>query len=240
MNLRATSLLLTRPERAALRFQSECEARLGRFAHVVVSPLMKIVPLPFEDPPGSNDIPIFTSENGVAVLAERDFVPDHPVWCVGARTALRAQDAGFLVAGVEKDAENLVNRLLSSHPAGALVHVAGRHRRGDIVGRLCAAGHDARVVEVYDQAARPLSGPASRLLQSDETIVAPLFSPRSARLLAQEAGERRAVVHAICISEATRAAWSARDGEICLTAPSPDAEGILQTMVRLFDADTSA
>ncbi len=240
MNLRETSLLLTRPETAAKRFQSECEERLGRFARVITSPLMEIVPVAFEGAPGPGEAPIFTSENGVAALSARGPAILEPVWCVGSRTALRAREAGYSVAGTEKDADSLVDRLLSNESAEAFVHVAGRHRRGDIVARLRAAGRGARVMEVYDQVTRPVSEPARRLLQRSEPIVAPLFSPRSAMLLVEAAVERRAVVHAICISAATRAAWSVLPGETCLVAHTPDSEGVLQAMVRLFDADTSA
>ncbi|SNT22569.1 uroporphyrinogen-III synthase [Tropicimonas sediminicola] len=240
MNISRTTLLLTRPETASLRFRDEAEARLGAFGAVVVSPLMEIVPVAFDLPEPLPANWVFTSAHAIPEIAARIDVRGRKAWCVGVRTAQTADSAGFEICSVEPDVTSLCARIRAARPAGLILHAAGHHRRGDLAGDLNAAGLQAQTVTVYDQQARALSQAARDCLMTPGDVLAPLFSPRSARLLGNSASGRVARLHAVAISQAAAEEWEAMPGERLATARTPDADAMLKAMVSLFDADRSA
>ena len=117
--------------------------------------------------------------------------------CVGTHTAQVARDAGFDVREGNGFAEGLLP-LIAAAPV-PLIHPHGRHL--------------ARVLPVpgmvvYVQQAVPLTGEAQQLLAGPAPVVLPLFSPRSAALVAAAAGGARAPLWPVAISDATLAAWN--------------------------------
>lgn len=239
MNLNDASLLLTRPRPAALRFVAQVEEKIGHFATCLQSPLLRIVPLRMDRPPEVDEEILFSSENAVEVLCASQPADGRRAWCVGARTASRAAEAGFCVLATARTARDLSNELVRARPTAPLVHVAGRHRRGDLAGTLLQSGLTARTAIAYDQVPEPLSVDAISLLQGTGDVVAPVFSPRTAHLLRQAAEGRRARLHVVAISEAA-SVLPPRAGEIRRIASTPDADGVLRAMGSLFDADRHA
>lgn len=241
VNLDDTTLLLTRPETAALRFRAQVEAAPVLFAATLIAPLQEIVPLAIADPPRPGEEVVFTSENGVRALCGRGGTAQGGMaWCVGPRTADCARTAGFDVLRTCATAAELAAVLLRE-PAGApLVHVAGRHRRSELAAGPGAAGRAFRTVVAYDQRQVPLSDAARALLQRPVDVLAPVFSPRSAGLLAQAAQGRRARLHVVAISEAAVREWQPVAGERLSIAASPNAAGVIAAINRLFDADRPA
>jgi uroporphyrinogen-III synthase len=205
------TLLLTRPEAAAQRFREELRGA-GLDLPAVISPLQRIVPLMPRPvlPPGAQLI--LTSENAVASL-DIPLTGRH-AWAVGPRTAEAARNAGCTVTVAAGDAESLVAEILRQGPAAPLVHLRGRHARGEIVARLAAAGLTAREAVIYDQAAQPLGPEARALLRRPVAVIAPLFSPRSAALLDREiaglGAEMQAEIAAVAISPAAAEVWTLR------------------------------
>lgn len=235
MNRTETILLLTRPLPAARRFQQLVEARIGGFGRVILSPVLRIDRLATPIAPDPDRVFLFTSANAVEALPPDALAPV-PAWCVGERTAAAARAAGFLVSGVAPDADGLMRMLRDRRPKGRFLHAAGRHRRVPLAERLTEAGLPAATVSVYDQRAVPLTDAARAALNGGQDIVAPLFSPRSARLLADAAAGRTAPVHVAAISAAALDAWPLRAGERHQIAARPDAEAVIEAMGRLFDA----
>ena len=83
------------------------------------------------------------------------------------------------------------------------LHVSGRHTRGDIMGNLLRAGFKSRAVVVYDQATLEFSKAATKLLQVEQDVIAPLFSPRTARQFREKLPpETKARLNIIGLSEA--------------------------------------
>ncbi len=195
---RAT-LLLTRPEASARRFLSELSPEALAGVDVLISPLMRIVPTGAAVALAEGEEVIFTSAQapGLAPAGE-----GRRAYCVGARTAEAAQEAGWQVALVAETAADLLARM----PGGAapLVHLAGRHRRGELVARLSAAGRPAQVLVLYDQEPQPLSAEAQSALAAPGPTLVPLFSPRSASLFRAEARLLKRV-EVIAISDAVTA-----------------------------------
>lgn len=88
------------------------------------------------------------------------------------------------------------------------MHLHGEHTRGDVAARLRAAGLAVEARMVYRQVELPLSDTAHALLQGEAPVILPLFSPRSARLLAGQIEPPRAPCRIVAISTATAQAWT--------------------------------
>lgn len=227
------TLLLTRPEPAARRFAAACSARFEPFAAVVHAPLQRIAPLPLPDIPANATL-AFTSENGVAAAAALA-AGGRPAWCVGARTAQAARAAGFTARSADGDAAALAAAIAADPPRGPVLHLAGRHQRGDLVERLRSAGVEAARRVVYDQVAQPIGGTARAALEGRRPVLAPLFSPRSAALLsADPALPAPSRLHLACLGPAVATAWRTAPPAAVETAARPDADAMLAAMGRLL------
>ena len=193
-------LLLTRPAAASARTRAEVQRlRLGQ--RVVVSPVIEIVPVAF----ASGTVPaglILTSENGAEAAGRLGLPKGLRAWCVGAQTAEAARMAGFDAVSAEGDAEALLRLILAGEDRGPLLHLRGEHARGDIAPRLRAAGRDARDAVAYRQDERTLNAEAQAVLAGREAVVLPLYSPRSAAILAAQ-GPFVAPLRVIAISRPT-------------------------------------
>lgn len=224
-------LLLTRP-----RPQSEHFARLAASAlpphEAVIAPLTDIVPLPVASDAfaGARGL-VLTSANAVAMVAH---LAPMPAWCVGAATAQAARSAGFDVRISGGDAAHLIADLASARPAGPLVHAHGVHLAADLSARLDGLV-DLRGVAVYE--ARTCDWPAG--LVGDLTgrqVIAPLFSPRAAELLAGRiAGLRDVTAVAISLACAARLPQDMR----VLVSATPDTGGILSILVDVLSQGIS-
>jgi uroporphyrinogen-III synthase len=221
-------LLLTRPAAASARTRAEI-ARLRPDTQVVISPAMEIVPVPAmvgEFPAGL----ILTSENGAEVAGQVGLPPGMVAWCVGTRTAEVAEAAGFAAVNAEGDAEVLLRAILSAPDAGPLLHLRGEHARGDIAPRLRAAGRMAHDLVVYRQEEQPLSAEAKAILGGATRVVLPLYSPRTAAIVAEQ-GPFSAPLHVIAISAAAARAAERLEPERISQIDNPDGQSMLSAIV---------
>lgn len=217
-------LLLTRPEAASRRFLADCEAAWGGPIPAVVSPVMAIRPVEvrLSGPPA---VLVLTSENGAARAGELGLGPLE-AWCVGPRTAEVARAGGFRVIESGPDAERLLAALLAVRPAGPFLHLRGEHARMEVAERLREAGFDARDAVSYRQEALPPTPEAREALDGARPLVAPLFSPRSAALLA--AWTPRAPLHVVAMSEAVAEEARPIVPASLTIARSPDGEAMVE------------
>lgn len=177
-------LLMTRPEPESQRFVADLQARGAGPFRALISPLIGIS--------YSADMPdlaqvsavILTSRHAVAALVAAGVPCTGRAYAVGGATSRAAAEAGFDVVDADGDAEALIALITARAPEGQLLHLRGTHSRGEVAERLSEAG--LKVVEqvVYDQPAQPLSEQAVQALAGQTPVVAPLFSPRTAALLA--------------------------------------------------------
>ncbi|GGH55638.1 uroporphyrinogen-III synthase [Frigidibacter albus] len=224
------TLLLTRPAPQSQRFAAECAARFPGVP-VLISPLMQIVNLPLSQDVAGADALILTSENAALALAPQTALRP-PAWCVGPRTATAARAEGFPIAGIAEDAASLTS-LLKTHAQGAtLLHARGRHVVADLPTALAPAGITVTEAMVYDQQACALTDEARTLLTRPGPILAPLFSPRSARLLAEAVPPRRLHIAAISAAVARAAEPLAPLG--LELAARPDSAAMLEALGRLI------
>lgn len=184
-------LLLTRPPQDSRRFASMLPDWPA-----VISPVLRIVAVD-HDAAALRDAPglVFTSAHAVpAAGAGRGRL----ALCVGGHTGQVARAAGFDVRTGNGFAESLLPLI---EAAGVpLIHPHGRH----LAKRLPVPG-----MVVYDQQAVPLTNEAAALLAGTAPVILPLFSPRSARLVADAGRGARAPLWPVAISDAAWAAWAA-------------------------------
>jgi uroporphyrinogen-III synthase len=225
------ALLMTRPRAASESFAAALAARGARF-DAVVSPLFDIR---FCDALPDMALlagVIFTSANGVAAYRALGGRTDLPAYAVGTATAQAARAAGLRTWSAEGDAATLVEGLRARGLRGPLLHLRGAHTRGEVAQRLTGYGIRTREAVVYDQLQRPLSEAAKALLNGDAPVVAPLFSPRTARLLADEAGNAPLLVAAM--SEAVAIAATSLHNCSVRVAARPDSAAMLDTVAGLL------
>ncbi len=225
-------LLLTRPQPGAAQFLDRLSPALREGA--VISPLIEIAPTgeaidltPFAGV-------IFTSANGVAHGPEGN---GRPAYCVGPQTTEAAARAKWQAEMVGLDAEAMIAKLSSRLQIGPLLHLAGRHRRGDVAGALSASGLTTKVATVYEQNLLPLTEEAQALLNGSAPVIVPLFSPRSAQHFAREATCTEQVI-ALSISPAAAQALEALPLYAHDVAAEPTGEAMATGVEKLFRCTT--
>lgn len=236
----APILLLTRPAAASARFAAEARDRFGARVVPLVAPLLEIVeadgPIPLEGIRGL----VFTSANAVAAFARRSPRRDLPAWCVGDRTAAAAQAEGMAARAGGGDVAALARLIVAERAAGPLLHLAGDHVRGDLPGDLAAGGIALQVHPVYRQQAVPLAAAARAALGAHNTVIVPLFSPRSAQLFRQAAGRPVAPLELVAISPAAAEPLADWPGTRLSIARHPEAGAMLDALAERLAADPSA
>ena len=143
-------VLVTRAVEDARRTADEL-ARRGHEA--LLAPLAEVRALETDEPNLANIQAILaTSSNGIRAFACRSRRRDIPVFAVGENTAATARASGFgEVQSADGDSAALAAVVRGSlNPgAGALLHVTGRNRAGELQRDLAKAGFACRVWELY-------------------------------------------------------------------------------------------
>jgi uroporphyrinogen-III synthase len=233
--------LLTRPNAQGDRFADALRARFGPDLRIVTSPLMvrhDLTPALPDDVAGL----IFTSETGVAALGRLRPAEGLPAWCVGDRTAQAARQAGYEARSAAGDATALVALILAEAPPGPLLHARGEDSRGAVAERLTAAGIPTTEALVYAQRPKPLTAEARRLLEGADAVILPLFSPRTALLLAAElaAGPALAPLWIVALSPAVAEAAAPLAPARHAVAATPDAVALLDAAEALIAASAQS
>ncbi|WP_322893283.1 MULTISPECIES: uroporphyrinogen-III synthase [unclassified Yoonia] len=226
-------LILTRPAPQAEAFATQIAARWAGPVQVILSPLLRIAPVPVIADLSQVTGVIFTSAHGVAAAQYTNLARGLPAWCVGDKTAQLAADAGFDAIAGPGDAIRLVEKIMSRRPQGPMAHLRGNHTRGGVAEKLISAGIACIDVVAYDQLAQSLSDDALDALHGAAPVILPLFSPRTATILAEQ-GPFTAAVQLIVISTAVQTAAAAMRVKSVSVAATPDAEAmIVATLKRL-------
>src|SRR5690606_10988873 len=119
--------------------------------------------------------------------------------------------------------------------AGPLLHIRGRHAAGDLAGALASAGFTTRAAEIYDQ--RPCrieAAPAAQLATGTAAVIAH-FSPRSARLFADQARAADwplAAATSVALSPAADAALASLAFARRLVAAAPTRDAMIDALAR--------
>lgn len=178
-------LLMTRPRAASERFVAQLPNRTRSRLTVIHSPLLDIRPLDVQVETDGVQGLIFTSANAVNVAASLNVPRSLPAYCVGPATTGTAKGAGWQAQMVGGTAEELVAALLQLRPPSPLLHLRGEHGRGDVAERLTEAGLTTMERPVYQQRLLPLTDEAVGAATGEIPVLAPIFSPRTARQFAE-------------------------------------------------------
>lgn len=230
---RAPRVLVTRSEPGASETAGRLEAK--GFA-AVVEPLFAIAPIAVTVP--DFDALAFTSANGARRFATLSARRDAPVFCVGARTAQAAREAGFKnVTSADGDVGALAALIARGlQPSARLLHAGNAESRGDLAGQLRAAGHAADFLAIFR--AEPVAAPGPHLaahLAGEAPVEAILIhSPRAAVILAEFATKQGGggAISAAAISQAA-AEPLARLGARLEVAATPDETALISALQRL-------
>lgn len=225
-------LLMTRPEPESRKFIADLRARGTGGFRPVISPLIGIR--------YTNQLPdlsdhaavILTSRHSVAALLAGGADCSGPAFTVGKATAAAARAAGFDVQTADGDAEDLFDLIAQSDVRGPLLHLRGTHSRGNLASRLTQTGIMTREAVIYDQPELPLSSEAKHALDGKLPVVAPVFSPRTAALLATHLGQ--APLSVAAMSESVAKAMSSRHINAVRIAVRPDAEAMLSVTIDML------
>ncbi len=223
-----TLLLLTRPDAQSRAFATDCRAA-GWSGDIAISPLIEIEARHLTADLSPYAALIFTSINGVESVAAQTDLTGRLAIAVGGATAQRAEQAGMTAIAADGTAESLIAMLLADPPATPLCHLRGAHARVDLSERLTANGLPTDAFIVYDQHARALSPEAVALLRGPGPIIVPLFSPRSAVLMAAACKGSTAQLLPVAISAAAAAAWERPETPI--VAARPDSAAMLAAVL---------
>lgn len=237
----ALPILLTRPLAQSQRFADSLTDRFGDRLDVIISPIMQLRFLEPVWPEGEHQMLILTSETGVEAAVRLRLIgkplPLKAI-CVGDRTAAVAREAGFAAQSAEGDAEALIAMVLNTNERGPFLHLRGRDARGDIAPRLMAKGLTAHSVIVYEQVSEPLSRAAHRLLVASSPVIVPIFSPRSAALLAEQ-GPFPAPLWVVAISEAVAVTAERLAPKRIEIARRPDSARMLDAIEKIISTAAS-
>ena len=230
------TILLTRPAQGADRFAIQLRTRFGVEIRIVASPILTPHLLSVPRPVVPYNAVIFTSEAGVAGFRQLSAETGRDAWCVGDRTAAAAQAAGFRAKSAGGDVTALVSALQDAQIQGTLLYARGRDAAGNLANSLNSLGFTVVEAVVYEQQPTPLNGDAAALLAGIRPVIAPVFSPRSADLLASDPAMqgRRAPVWIAALSPAVAAASAGALAERTVCAARPDADAMLDAVAELI------
>lgn len=215
-------LLMTRPEPASRRFAAGLACPGLR---VMISPVLRIADVAHDgDALAAARGLVFTSVHAVPAAGGGR---GRPAICVGPATAAAARAAGFDVTVGPGDARGLLPMLTGLGPGW--LHPHGQHIARDL---------PVPGIVVYDQQPQDLTAEARMALTGPGPVILPLFSPRSARILSQQAAQARAPLWLAAISNAAADAWQGPSAR-CLIAGQPDAIGMQRIVETLMDAEQS-
>ncbi len=231
----ATPVLLTRPEEQSLAFAAALNVRFGDRLRCIVAPLMAPRFLSPQVPEGHFDAVILTSSSAVDAARKLGVPLPTRAFCVGTRTADAARAAGFVATSADGDAGDLVAAILSDPPKGRLLHLRGHDSTGDVAERLTAHGITTIPIIIYRQDPQPLTAEATGLLQNAAPVILPIFSPRSAVLLAAALPTTtRAHLHLAAISGSVAKAAAGMPHAALVIARQPDADSMLDAVGTLL------
>jgi len=227
------TVILTRPKAQSESFAADLMARWDGPIEIIHSPLIEITPVAVSIT--RPDAVIFTSANGVIASGRLGLPSGLMAWCVGSKTAARAQEAGFLPITGPGDADGLAAQIIAARPARKFAHIRGRHTRVDLCARLNAAGIACDDVVAYAQNALTLTSEARFATSAQKPVIFPLFSPRTATIFSRQA-PFGAPVHVIALSHAVEHALAAGIAQSVTVAQRPDGPAMVDATLEVIAA----
>ena len=233
------TLLLTRPEAQSRGLAKDIETHFPE-ARCLISPLIEIQLIgSLPDLSGIAAL-IFTSVNGVQAYGNLGGPIGMRSYCVGNKTAQAAREIDLEAVSADGASANLISLIASevAPTGGDLLHIRGEHTTGDIAQILTAKGFGVREAKLYRQSTVALSEAAKSALAFSSVAVIPIYSPRTAELLAAEFTANpdwpRDQITVVCIGQNAAAALSGLGfGKIAI-ADAPNGAAMLAAIAKVL------
>ncbi len=238
-------ILLTRPRAASEKL---AETLKGLGFDCVIEPLLTIEPLNSTAPDMKNiQAVMITSANALDVLAEQgaDIAElfHLPCFCVGLRTAEKAQDFGFTnIHAGGSDGIELAQLITATHQGHSVLHIAGKDTDRKAQTELEKFGFQVIFWPVYEAiAATELTDKTAQLLKRQGVDVVLVFSVRTAQTLAtlvKQQGVEVACdrISAIGLSDAVTEALRPLPWRRIMSANEPTETAVIECLKRLYPA----
>ncbi len=201
----------------------------------LVSPVMRVKPLPAAVEVDDVAALAFSSANGVEAFITRTPRRDLPVFAVGDATAEAARQAGFAsVVSAAGDVKALGRTIAEAGlPKGSVVlHPGGRDLAGDLPAE-AGPGVVVRQVALYETVARAPSE-ALAVLDHDGLDAVLVHSSKAARRIAAVCAPwREGRAWYLCLSDAVAAPLRQARFEKVRAAPFPDEPALLKLLAEL-------
>ena len=222
------TLLLTRPAASAEAFANALDPDALAQVRLVISPVMEIVGTGCTPVPDAVRGVIFTSANGVIHAPEG---AGRVAYCVGKQTTRQAVARGWDARQAGDTAQELVAALCANPPQAPLLHLAGKHTRGEVAQTLTAAGIATTCSTLYDQKLLPLTSAAREALGG--LCIVPVFSPRSALQLVREASGRLDHCAIIALSDSVALPFADKKIKQINVLPAPQSQLMIKAVENL-------
>ena len=207
----ASTILLTRPAPQSLAYAQTLEDMFRDRIRCVTSPLLEIAPTGAAPKLDGVQAVLFTSANGVRTLSKLNTIkPAIPCFCVGDKTAMEARGLGCEAFSAKGGADELVQlaSTILTPAGGPILYIRGKMATGDIAQKLTSQGFSVDEHIIYEQVPLTLTDLARDLFEKEKIDILPLFSPMTAKLLADEITNhpewRLDNIDAICLSANVR------------------------------------
>ncbi len=219
-------ILMTRPRDSSDSFLDALRRACAEPFETLVSPVIEPVRIGSDIGRGDSRGVIFTSATAVGAVRGHQEFAGLTAYCVGDRTAQAATDAGFVARSAGGTVDDLVALINATGDRGPLLYLRGKEVSADLVRMLRETGTACREVVVYEQREAQLTPDALSVITSGRRVIAPVFSLRSARLLAAQipSGKRIKVVG---ISSSVAGVFPE-----AVIAETPDQKGMIAAICR--------
>ena len=231
----AVTILITRPEDAAIAFADQVRARLGCGVSIVIAPILQITYLSSLPEMDDVRVVIFTPMHAVRAFAALTEDRGFTCYTVGTATAEAARAEGFDPIAGDGTGTSLSQRIIRDRPPGPCLYVHGEHVAFDMRSALNSAGIETKEAVLYRQKAVPLTEAALNVLRGESPVIVPLFSPRSARLFFGEDGCMAPLFVAAMSDNVAQEIPASRVIRLEL-ATEPTAQAMLDAVERLYGA----
>lgn len=223
------TILLTRPRAQSETFAEALRAAIPPDVTILVSPILEIRTLQITSPESRPDFLVLTSAHAAQAISRSSGLAGCRAYCVGGATAEAARSAGADAIAAGGTARELIDRIRSDRPEGQGLYLRGRHVSVDLAAELEKSGIKVGSSVVYEQLPAELNADARRVLDGASRVVLPVFSARSARLLAAATKEVRAILAVVAISSQVAAEWP-DSRQIAGIAAIPDASAMVSAV----------
>ena len=204
----------------------ETADRLRAMGHdPAVAPVLIVQALPVKVAGEDVSVLAFTSPNAVEIFAKACDRRDLPAFVTGAGTAAQAIAVGYgEVISADGDVNDLAALIIQRRPNGVVLHPGAAEPAGNLVGKLKAAGLQARGMPIYETVETGASPP-------DGIDAVLIHSPRGAKAVARVVSpELAARLESFAISPAAADPISHSNFRRVAVAPYPNEQALLKLL----------